>query len=516
MPLDANSKARAVGTGIENKQFVPTAQNVQRKMFIIGQYDPTITSVVDYEPVLVTSAEQVGALTGFGFPLHRSAIKAERGSGGIEMWISPLPPAGGAAQSTGSIDFATSAPTENGTLPLYISGDRVPVGISKTDTPDDICQNTVDAINADRNLPVTAAVNGVTTSQADLTSKAAWALGDVISITFAWGFQEELPDGVVAAVTDMSGGSGQPVLDMEAAMGLGDNQNQRFWTELNIPWVDDTEHDAVSEYNGEGNTLTGDFDKLVARPFRCPFGTPPGVDLAGIIGYADTRKLDRTNNPIWVPGSPNHPAEIGACAMGVMAKISNNIAHQNYSEQLLPGIIAGAHPQETDVYDNRDLAVKNGISPTIGVNGNVFLQNVQSFYRPDAVPATSNGWASSRNMAISQNILFNHKVNFSQEKWIGNSIVADVTKVTNAIDRQKVKDRDAVMDDLLALADAYESKGWIFSAAWTKAKLLAEPWRVAIRPDGLGWNTFFPVQYSGEQQIMDNLIEFDVAISTQL
>jgi len=527
MPLDANSKAAAVGTGAENKQFAPSAQNVPRKAAIIGLFDPSITTVVPGTPQLVTSAEQVGALTGFGFPLHRLAKKFERGSNGIEMWISPTPEDVAAAQSEGNVDFAGSVPEEAGTMPLYVAAERVPVSITLDDDGDTIAQKFVDAVNNDRDLPVTAAVDGVTTSQANLTAKAGSAGGDDITLTAAWGFQEEIPAGVVVSVTEMTGGAGAVSLeDNLKGLGINDNQNERNWTAVVLDWTAhafDTGLAEVSAYNGLGNLLEGDFDKIVARPFRCLSCAPREAVLGDIVALTDAYKLDRTNGILAAPNSPAMMCDISATVMGIMESINNNRAAENYTGRVVPDIIPGladegswAGERWTDDYNARDLAVKSGISPLFVENGFLTVQNVQSFYRPDSVPSNSNGWASQRNMSVTQNILFNHKANFNREEWKGNSVVADVTKVTNSIDREKVKDRDAVLDDLLALADAYEGRGWIFSAAWTKEKLLSEPWRVALRPDALGFNTFFPVQYSGELQILDNLIEFDVAISTQL
>ena len=64
--------------------------------------------------------------------------------------------------------------------------------------------------------------------------------------------------------------------------------------------------------------------------------------LTALIALGDGRKTDRANGVIGVPDSPNHPAEIAAIAIGVMARININLAEQNYIDEILTGIIPGA------------------------------------------------------------------------------------------------------------------------------------------------------------------------------
>jgi hypothetical protein len=167
-------------------------------------------------------------------------------------------------------------------------------------------------------------------------------------------------------------------------------------------------------------------------------------------------------------------------------------------------------------YDNRDIAVKDGVSPTVVRNGAVIMQNVLTFYHPDSVPASSNGYISQRNISISQNILDNIKTNFEQEKWQGISIVEDVTLVASSLDRQKAKDRAAVIDDLLALTTSFRDKAWIFTDTFTIERLQADPTLVEIRGDGKGFNITLPVLYSGEGGIFDTVTEFDVSLAVVL
>lgn len=235
-----------------------------------------------------------------------------------------------------------------------------------------------------------------------------------------------------------------------------------------------------------------------------------------MIALADADLLDRTNGVIAAPGSQNHPEEIAALALGVMELINTTRAEQSYIDQVLSGIRVGANADRwTNDYDNRDTAVKSGISPTFVKNNVLTLQNVVSFYRPAEVSQASNGYRSMRNISILQNLLFNQKLAFSQEKWQGITIVADISKVSNPTSRLKARDINSVLDELLALAQIYEGFAWLFSASFTIDKL-KEGDKVSLRPAGNGFDIIFPVILSGEGGILNQVIEFDTSLAVFL
>jgi len=517
MPLSASSLAAAVGSSVENVQFQSSAEVLPRKILIIGTYDPAKTAVVAETPVLVTNEADAGSVFGFGFMVHRLAIKTFAGGLGVETWIQPQAETG--AQSTGDIDFTGSVPTENGTIYLYIAGDAVPVDILATDTATSIALKVKDAIVANTDLPVTAALN-VTPEIVDLTAKSEGPWGDDISITFNWGVGEALPDGVVTALTAMTGGTGIPDIDDALnGLGTGDDQNESFFTDVVHGYGSDTTTlDKLSVYNGIANGFTGNYAELVSRPFRALIGdtTAGSGGLTAVLALGNGRKTDRTNGIMSNPGSPNHPEEIAAMAIGIMARINANRAEESYIGQVMGGIIPGLKADRwTSSYDSRDTALKAGVSPIKIENGVSTMQNVASFYHPDSVPVTSNGYRSMRNISILQNILNNVKVNFSQPKWQGISIVADVTKVTNSTDREKARDIDAVIDDLLAQAISFEGHAWVFTAAFTVAKLQSGT-MVSIRAGGTGFDSTLPVILSGEGGIFDTNTQFDTSLAVLL
>jgi phage tail sheath gpL-like len=518
MSISATSRAAAVGASVKNVQHAPGSVNVPRKINVIGTYLSTMSGITDGVPVLVSNPEDAASKFGPGSMIHRLVKAAYRGSNGVETWVSPQAEAGGAAAAAGSILFGGPA-TANGTIHMYIAGDYVPVNVSSGDAADAICTKAVEAITANLDLPVAAIANIGTPAQMDVSAKSKGPWGNSISLTFNHGFGEVLPAGVTTTVTPLATGAGVPdVTDVLDAWGTGKDANEDYFTDVvhGYGGMHTATLNLLSTYNGLGNEASGCYGKLVGRPFRVLAGdvSTGSSGLAALIAFGDGRRAsDRTNGIICVPGSPNHPDEIAAVAIGTMARISNDRPEQNYNGLLLAGVIPGARGSDrwTSEYSNANAAVTAGVSPTEIVSGAVYMMNVQTFYHPVTVPVDSNGYASMRNIAILQNILYNLRANFSQEKWKGVSIVQDVAKVSSMLHRQKARDTGAVLDDLIALAIAFEGRAWLYTAAFTISELARG--RISIRAGATGFDAIFPIILSGDCVIIDVVAEFDTSLA---
>lgn len=514
--LTSNSLAAATASAVKNEQFTPTAQVLPRKIVITGSYDPSKTLVVDDVPVQVFSPEDVGNQFGFGFMLHRLAIYAFTGSKGIETWVVPQSEAGGAVAAAGEIDFTGSTGVVAGTLSLYIAGELYAVNLTTAMTVEEIADAVVAVVNANTSSPVVAAKTAVT-FEVTLTAKSKTEAGDDITIRFNQKTGEVTPTGITVVITAMTGGVGVATIqDALDGLGTGDGANEKFFTDfIHGNGQDTTSLDAIANYVGQGNTFIGLYDKLVHKPFRALNGdiVLGSGGLTALVALGDGRKLDRANGTIAAPDSPNHPSEIAALAMGAMARINNNLAEQNYVDVVLEGIIPGAIANRwTTEYNNRDTAVKAGISPTFVKNGVVVMQNVATYYHPDNVPVASNGYRSMRNISILQNILYNNFLNFDQEKWKGISIVSDKTFVTNVTSRAKARDVTDVIGDDIKLAQEYGANAWLYDVQFTKDSL-KEVGAVTVRVGGDGFVNNPKYILSGEGLIMDTTAIFDTSIA---
>jgi phage tail sheath gpL-like len=517
MTLSGNSLAAAVGSGVRNVTHQQSADVLPHKQVIIATYDPAKTEVVDEVPVLVTSPEDTADQFGFGFMAHRLHKANDLGARGIETWIQPQSENVGSVVADGEIDWTGSTGVLAGTLYLYIAGDQVQVSITDGMTVEEISDAVVAAVNADDDLPVTAAKTAVT-FETTFESKTKGIWGNDIDISLNLGPGDTTPTGITAAITGMANGTLVPDISTALdALGTGDDANEAGFTELIHGYgQDDTTLDAIETYVGPGNDFVGLYSKTVARPFRSLTGdTAAGsAGLTALIAVADGRLQDRSQGVVAVPGSQSHPMEIAAQALGIMARKNNIRAEEAYVSDTLVGVWPGDTADRwTSDYDDRDTAVKSGISPTKVESGAVKLQNVVSFYRPASVPVSSNGYREMVNISKLQNILTSQKVNFSREKWQNVSIVTDVSQVTNVNSKKKARDVNSVLDDLIQLLRAWEGNAWIADADWSISKLKSDSSLVTVRTAGDGFNITIPVVLSGIGNILDSVTDFDISFA---
>lgn len=518
--MNPSSLAAGVGVSVFNTNFAVPGTDLPRKIAVIGLVDPTLESgLTENVAEIVVNPAHAAVRYGRGFGLAKLIEWLSDVFTG-EIWAVPqfenTP-----TQSTGNILFDGTC-TKAGMLHLYVGGHKVQnINIAVGDGGENMQEKVVAAIALNPDLPVTAAENGSTPEQADFTAKSGCADWD-FDLGFNYGFNEEYPEGITTpVVTAMSGGAGLGVMaDALNGMGLADNQNLNGYTAIvHMNGQDTTSLDALSNWNGIGNEISGNYSKSVSRPVRSLVGdTVAGSSgLSALLTLGGNRKeADRTSGCVPVPGSPNHPCEIAAKVVGIMEEISSVRPEENYVGRIIPGIIPGDVDDNWCAdYDDCDTAIKTGIGFTDIKGSSVVLGNVISFYHSDAIPVASNGYREMRNIAIIQNFLYYVRTNFQSENWKGTSIVADKAKVTNVTNRQKARSLSDVIDDLISLVTVFESKAWVWSAQWTIDKL-KEGGYVAIRDASNGFDVVLPLLLSIINNVDDIQIQFDANVAIAL
>lgn len=510
----------AAGNSVETSQaeFGSSVTRLGRKPFIVASYDPSKTGVIPNVLKEFQSADEVGAYSGFGFMSHMMASGFTRGWGANGKFFMILQEEESEwVKAAGSVSFEGTA-GESKTLHGYISGIHTKTSVVKGMTPAQICTAFVATINGDKNLPVTAVVNGSVNTKADLTAKSKGLFGNGITIEFNLGLNETFPSLVVPTVVSMSGGTGVPdISDALNSLGTGALQNDDHMTCGAHGYELDTDTlDACDEYNGTSVTHTGNHDGEVSKFFQMI----TAANVAGSDGkttieaVTDLRVNDMTNCCVWRPGSPNHPAVIAATALGVVERQRIDHPESTYVDLELPGIMPGEKTDDYTGNSNLDDCVKNGISTTKRVGSKVVLQDVVTFFRPDSVSINSNSYRSMRNQAVIQNMAYNCKTRFNSEKWKNITIVKDKSQVTDNTARIKARMKSDVIGELISLVTGFAGIGFCFDKNFTIKLLTKKPDEyVSIRPGGKGFNYQLPFVLSGEGGIISGTIFVDSNVS---
>ena len=196
--------------------------SINLKALMVGTMNSGGTATPNV-PVPIGRQSLADTFFGIGSELSRMFMAYYSNNFANEVWALPLAEPVGATAASGTIDI-TAAPTQAGTLHLYIAGSHIPVNIMTTDTVDTIASAIVDAITTfyeDGNgaLPVTAtAALGVVTLTA--TFKGVNGNEIAVSMNYYGTIGSEItPPGLgitLPATGFLTGGAGVP--DMALAV----------------------------------------------------------------------------------------------------------------------------------------------------------------------------------------------------------------------------------------------------------------------------------------------------------
>jgi phage tail sheath gpL-like len=243
--IPANIRVPLFYAEIDNSGAGYFSQN--KRTLLIGQKLSTGSAAAN-TPILVGSVDNAIALFGKGSMLARMHRFHRKQDPIGEVWAIAVADAAAGAQATGTITVTGTA-TAAGTIPLYIAGQNVPVGVSAADTATVIAAAINTAINAATDLPVTSSVAaGIVT----LTAKWKGLTGNDISVLDSFRGSaggEAVPAGVALAYSNsnfLSGGATNPTLSNTAITAMGDEEYDFVCN----PYADSANLDAFqAEYN---------------------------------------------------------------------------------------------------------------------------------------------------------------------------------------------------------------------------------------------------------------------------
>ena len=224
-------------------------------------------------PVRVTSDAAARALFGAGSMLALMAIASFKSNPAGETWFLPLDDNGAGVAAVGSLTLGGAA-TSSGTLNFYAGGQLAQVAIAAAQGLPSVATALAAACNALPDFPVVAAVDGVTNTKVNFTSKNKGEAGNSIDLRVNYN-GELTAAGVSTTVASMTGGTGNPSLTAAIA-ALGDTWFHVF----GFPYTDNASLTAIeTELASRFDT----FRELEGHAFACAAGT---VGSLGALGAA--------------------------------------------------------------------------------------------------------------------------------------------------------------------------------------------------------------------------------------
>lgn len=326
-------------------------------------------SVAELEPKRVTSVAQAKNYFGAGSSLHRMAMAWFAENTFTELWMVAFDEPSAGTKATHTITFTGTA-TESGVLSLYIAGVRVQVSITTGDDATDMAAAAVSAINANTDLPVTAAnSSGVVT----LTAREKGLLGNMLDVRANYYEGEVTPAGVgVAFAAGTAGAGAVDLTDLWAVLG------DEHYNVMVMPWNDPATLAALSD---ETESRAGPLRQIETVAFSAKDDTHSNL---GTFGNA---RNDKFLTVIGVYKSPTPSYEIAASYAAVGAYYLAIDQARPLQTLELSHVLAPALADRFTQQEN-NLLLFDGIATVyFDAQSNVRLQRTITTYQENALGA---------------------------------------------------------------------------------------------------------------------------------
>lgn len=406
--VDLSAVARTLGIKVEFKDLrAGSVLFLPQRLMLIGQGASSVT--YDTTKRRVTSAGEAGELYGYGSPVHLAVSQLlptnGDGVGTIPVTVYPLEDDASGVAATGTI-----TPTGTVTTPGVF---RVSVNnilseqfvLSVDDTVAEATAAITEAVNAVLDMPVIATDN---TTDVGLAAKWTGSTGNDIRIDIIG----PTDSGITFATTQPSGGLADP--DVQPAL----DQVGNVWESMALfcgSIEDNVNLDRIQTW-GEGR-----WGALVRKPLTSWVGNTI-ADRTAAIAVADSRKTDRINGQLVLPGSKDLPFVVAARQLARILPVANNNPPRDYGSLPADGLTPGTDGEQWD-YIERDAAVKAGSSTIEVVDGVPQLADIVTFYHPTGEPIP--GYRYLVDIVKVQNILFNYQLTFAKPEWDGAPLIPD-------------------------------------------------------------------------------------------
>lgn len=332
-----------------------------QKVLIIGQ-KLAAGSQAALTPVDVFSDAQAATYFGNGSIAHLMARAAIKANPYLALTMIALDDAAAGVVAAGSVNF-TGPASGSGGVRLNVGNKAVDIAVSTADTAAAIATALVAQIGKQPDLPITAVVDGVTTSKVNISAKNKGTLGNGISLSTS-----VTAAGVTAAVVAMAAGATDP--DVSTALAAVFSAGHNI---LISPYADQTSLTALRTHL---DSVSGPLEQRGAIGVTGHTGTlSAATTLAGLINGG---RISMPN----LPGTVSLNYEMGSAYGAVVASEEDPARPLN----LLPLTGIAAPPLASRLGRvEQENALYNGVTPLeVGPGERVQIVRAITTYTKDA------------------------------------------------------------------------------------------------------------------------------------
>lgn len=443
-----------VGVEFDNSNANKGTPQVSHKVLVIGQRLPTGLTAAGV-PKRITSAGEGEKSFGRGSMLSAMFNALKKANKYMETWGIALDEDAAGVAAGGSITFG-GAVTVAGTLYAYIGGQRVKTAVAVGQSNAATATAFAAAVNALTDLPVTAVVDGVNTTQVNMTFRWKGETGNYIDIRVNYYTGEELPTGLTTTIVAMTGGTTNPDI-ADAIAVMGDEQ----WHTIITPYTDASNMTALEAELVDRWSGIRQIDGIAYTAYK------------GTHGETGTFGSGRNSHLVSCMGTGNvpEPPYIWAAVNGIVAAsaLSNDPARP-----LQTLVLTGLKPPAGNdrwTQAERNLNLFDGISTyRADSGGRVLIDRQITMYQKNASGIDDESYLAINTPATLSYLRFSVRARMTQ-KYPRHKLADDGTKFSPG---QAIATPKILTAELLSLAREWERDGLVENLDQFKEDLIVE------------------------------------------
>lgn len=350
------------------------------------------SSIVKNKLTIMPSVALAGKVAGRGSQLARMVARYRAVDPFGELWVIAVPePDGETAKGTVTLTGNAQA---SGSLNLYIGAVRVQAAVVTGDAPSAVATTLANAVNANADLPVTAAAAaGVVT----LTARHKGLTGNSIPLAlnyYGTVGSETTPDGVNVVIAAMAGGAGSPSLSATIA-AMGDEPFDFIGT----PFSDSSSLATLALEMNDSSGRWGYARQLFGHVYTAKIGT-----LSDLVAFGDTMN----NQHITVAGY--EPAVQTAADELVALRTARNAVFIRIdpARPTQTGELTGALPAPAGsrfIQSEQQSLLKHGIATAYAEGGVLRMQRDITTYQKNSYGVADDSYLDSETLHTSAYVI---------------------------------------------------------------------------------------------------------------
>lgn len=469
-----------------------SASSTLRRL-IVGQVNDTAAAEEIGSLVLVSSSGLAKSIGGQGSMLAAMYDAWRKVDPVGEIWCLPLQAADGAA-ATGTVTITGTA-TASGLLNLYIGGSRVQATVVAGATASDAASALATKINANGDLPVTAAaVAGVVT----LTAKWKGDSGNDISLILnrqGKSNGETTPAGLAVVIAAMAAGAG--TLDQTAALAALGDEPFEF---ICVPWTDSTTLDAWKEAMDDSAGRWSWAKQLYGHVYGAKRGS-----LGALVAAGGARNDQHATTFGFEAGVPQPFWLVAAAAAARQAVFLSADPSRPTQTGALPGIDPAPAGSRFSIEEWQSLLMY-GIATLYFEGGYMRIQRAITTYQKNAYGQADDSYLDSETMHQSAYVLRRLK-GIVTSKYGRHKLANDGTQFG---DGQPIVTPKVIRGELISEYGKMERDGHVENAELFEQYLVVE--RSSDNPSRV--NVLFPPDYVNGLRVFALLNQFRLQYDT--